>query len=104
MIKPSKLNKGDRVAIVSLSSGILGEKALEKQLNIGIKRLKSMGVEPVFMSNALKGIDYIKNNPKKWAEDLKTAFKDDSIKAIICAIDGDDTYKTIPFLMDDFKF
>lgn len=28
MIKPSKLNKGDRVAIVSLSSGILGEKAL----------------------------------------------------------------------------
>lgn len=56
------------------------------------------------MPNSLKGIEYIKNNPQKRAEDLKLAFKDDSIKGIICAIGGDDTYKTILYLMEDQEF
>lgn len=29
---------------------------------------------------------------------------DDEIKAVICAIGGDDTYKTIPYLMEDKEF
>ena len=104
LIKPKKLNVGDKVAIVSLSSGILGEPSTKKQLNLGVKRLKEIGLEPVFMPNALQGLDYVKNNPQERAKDLKLAFKTPSIKGIICSIGGDDTYRTIPFLMEDDEF
>jgi muramoyltetrapeptide carboxypeptidase LdcA involved in peptidoglycan recycling len=103
-IKPKKLIVGDKVAIVSLSSGILGEPFVRHQLELGIKRLKQLGLEPVFMPNSLKGIEFIQNNPHHRASDLKLAFDDESIKGIICAIGGDDTYKTIPFLMEDEEF
>ena len=93
-----------RFAIVSLSSGILGEPELKYQLELGVKRLNELGLEPIFMPNTLKGLNYIFDHPEKRASDLKEAFKDDSIKGIICAIGGDDTYKTIPYLMDDKEF
>ena len=50
-----KLRKGDKVAIVSLSSGMLGEEFCSHNIEIGVKRLKEYGLEPVFMPNALKG-------------------------------------------------
>lgn len=104
MIKPKQLKKGDKIAIVSLSSGILGEPKVKHQVELGIKRLEELGLEPVFMPNALKGLDFVKNNPSKRADDLRLAFKDPTIKGIICAIGGDDTYKTIPYLMnEEFK-
>lgn len=101
MIKPKQLKKGDKIAIVSLSSGILGEPKVKHQVELGIKRLEELGLEPVFMPNALKGLDFVKNNPSKRADDLRLAFKDPTIKGIICAIGGDDTYKTIPYLMNE---
>ena len=103
-MKPEMLKKGDKVAIVSLSSGILGEPYIKHELNLGIKRLKEFGLIPVFMPNSLKGVEFIKNNPEARADDLKEAFKNDEIRAIICAIGGDDTYKTIPYFMEDKEF
>ena len=91
MQKPNPLKRGDKVAIVSLSSGMLGEKSCSHNLEIGIRRLKEFGLEPVFMPNALKGLDYLNRYPQKRAEDLKAAFLDPSIQAIICAIGGNDT-------------
>lgn len=99
-----KLKKGDRVAIVSLSSGMLGEPFCSHNIEIGVKRLKKYGLEPVFMPNSLKGIEYLKANPKARAKDLKDAFLDDSIAGIICAIGGDDTYRLLPYLMEDAEF
>lgn len=98
------LNFGDKVAIVSLSNGILGEKYVEHELKLGVKRLKNLGLVPVFMNNSLKGFEYLKNHPEARAEDLKQAFIDKEIKMIITAIGGDDTYKTIPYLMEDKEF
>lgn len=37
-----KLRKGDKVAIVSLSSGMLGEEFCSHNIEIGVKRLKNM--------------------------------------------------------------
>ncbi len=99
-----KLRKGDKVAIVSLSSGMLGEEFCSHNIEIGVKRLKEYGLEPVFMPNALKGIEYLQNYPEARAKDLKDAFLDDSIAGIICAIGGDDTYRLLPYLMDDAEF
>ncbi|GAF36462.1 microcin C7 resistance MccF related protein [Lentilactobacillus farraginis DSM 18382 = JCM 14108] len=98
MIKPSQLHPGDRVAIVSLSSGILGESTAQHQLALGLDR------PPVIMPNALKGVTFLKHHPKARAADLKAAFADDSIKGIICAIGGDDTYRLLPYLLDDQEF
>ena len=74
-----KLRKGDKVAIVSLSSGMLGEAFCSHNIEIGVKRLREYGLETSFMPNSLKGIEYLKANPKARAKDLKDAFMDDSI-------------------------
>lgn len=90
-----------KIGIVSLSSGILGENFLKHELNIGINRLKKYGIEIEFLPNSLKGIEFIKENPKARASDLISAFKDDSIDMILCAIGGEDTYRLLPYLFDN---
>lgn len=104
MNKPKALVRGDKVAIVSLSSGMLGEDFSRHEITLGIKRLNGFGLEAVFMPNALKGMEYLKNHPEARAQDLKAAFMDASIKGIICAIGGDDTYRLLPYLMEDEEF
>lgn len=104
MIKPKALKKGDKVAVLSLSSGMLGEEFCSHQLKIGKKRLENLGLEPIFMPNALKGIDYLKDHPEARAQDLKDAFQDSDIKGIFCAIGGDDTYRLVPYLLEDKAF
>lgn len=104
MIKPEPLKRGDKIAIVSLSKGLLGMPFCKHELEIGIKRLKEFGLEPVIMPNALKDLKHLDEHPEERASDLKQAFMDSSIKAIITAIGGNDTYKLIPYLMEDEEF
>lgn len=104
MIKPKKLNRGDKVAIVSLSRGLLGMPFCKHELDIAVKRLKEFGLVPVIMDNSLKDMEYLHNHPEDRAADLKQAFLDKEIKGIITAIGGDNTYKTIPYLMEDEEF
>lgn len=103
-MKPSRLNKGDKVAIITLSRGLLGMPFIKHELDLGIKRLEEFGLVPVIMDNSLNDMDYVASHPEERAADLKQAFLDDSIKAIICAIGGDDTYKTFEYLMEDKEF
>ena len=85
MQQARKLRRDDKVAIVSLSSGMLGEEYCSHNIEIGVRRLREYGLEPVFMPNALKGVEYLKNHPEARAADLKLAFLDDTIAGIICA-------------------
>ena len=89
------------LAIVSLSSGVIGESFVSHEKEIGVERLKSFGLEVRFMPNALKGIDYLKAHPEKRAEDLIEAFRDPEIGMILCAIGGDDTYRLLPYLLEN---
>ena len=43
MLKPAPLHVGDHVAVVSLSSGTLGELTQQHQLNRGLKRMRQLG-------------------------------------------------------------
>ncbi len=104
MNKPKKLSSGDKVAIVSLSQGILGEPCAAHELALGEKRLAELGLIPEYMPNAKKGIKYLHDHPEARASDLKQAFLDPSIKGILCAIGGEDTIKTVPYLLDDSEF
>jgi muramoyltetrapeptide carboxypeptidase LdcA involved in peptidoglycan recycling len=50
------------------------------------------------MPNSLKGGDYLYKNPQAHAEDLMTAFKDESIKGIFANIGGEDSIRLIPYI------
>ena len=95
------MQKVKTVAIVSLSSGVLGEDFVQHEVKIGLERLRRFGLEVKFMENALKGLDYLKEHPEKRAEDLLQAFSDDSIDMILCAIGGEDTYRLLPYLFEE---
>ena len=88
------------VAIVSLSSGIIGENSVRFEVEIGLRRLAAYGLKVRFMPHALKGLDYVKAHPEKRAEDLLEAFRDPEIDMILCAIGGDDTYRLLPYLFE----
>lgn len=51
-----KLDKENKVAIVSLLRWILGMSYCKHKLELGLKRLKSSDLEPIIMPNALKEI------------------------------------------------
>ena len=89
------------VAIVSLSSGILGEPFIEFEKNIGVTRLEEFGLQVRFMPHALSGLDYIRNHPKERAQDLLEALNDPEIDMIMTAIGGDDTYRLLPYLFEN---
>ena len=60
MIKPNALKKGDKIAIVSLSWGGLGDAGLIHKYYIAKDRLeKDFGLTVVTMPNALKGTDFV---------------------------------------------
>lgn len=104
MLKPQQLHSGDRVALVSLSSGVMGEDFAAHEYQRGQQRLRALGLVPVTMPNALKGIDYLAAHPEARAADLKQAFTDTSIAGIFCAIGGIETYRLAPYLLDDPAF
>lgn len=98
MLKPQRLQKGDKVAIVSTSAGTLGEKWAIHKLDIARERLEALGLEVVVMKNALKGRNYLYEHPEARAEDFMEAFRDSSIKAIFNAIGGDDSIRLLPYI------
>lgn len=99
MKKPKHLERGDKVAIVSLSRGMLGEENFIHKYFLAKERLeKDYGLIVVTMPNALKGIDYLYCHPEARAQDLMAAFADDEIKAVFNAIGGDDTIRLLPYI------
>lgn len=105
MIKPMKLNKGDTIAIVSLSSGMAGDSEYMHKYLHGKKRLEEdFGLKVIAMPNALKGSKYLDKHPEKRAEGFMNAIKDKNIKGIFCNIGGDDTIRLLPYIdFDEIK-
>ena len=99
MIKPKHLQKGDKIAIVSLSWGGLGDEKLIHKYYIAKERLENdFELEVVTMPNALKGSKFVYEHPELRAQDLMDAFKDETIKGIFCAIGGDDSVRLLPYI------
>lgn len=96
--KPKKLNEGDTIATISPCWGIAGAAEAVWKYNIGKKRLEEIGLKVVAAPNSMKGEEYLRNNPKARAEDILWAFENDSVKAIIANIGGNDSLKVLPFL------
>lgn len=95
--QPPRLRAGDKVAIVSLSSGMahLFPWVYEQ----GLKRIKEVfQLEPVEFPTARQSSAYLSANPKARANDINAAFGDPSIKAIIATIGGNDQVRILPHL------
>lgn len=102
LLKPKKLNEGDKITTVSPSWGGAGDKDLLWRYEQGKKRLEdTFGLQVVEMENTLKGTDYIYAHPEKRAEDLMQAFSDKSINGIFACIGGIDSIRLLPYI--DFE-
>lgn len=96
MIKPPKLQSGDRIAVVSTSWG--GAAARPHRYEAGKRQLtEAFGFELVEMPHTRKDAEWLARNPQARAEDLMAAFADPSIRGIIAAIGGDDSILTLPY-------
>ncbi len=99
MLKPERLKKGDKIAVVSLSWGGLGDDMFIHKYDIAKERLeRDFGLEVVAMPHALKGSEFVYAHPELRAKDLMDPFADPSIKGIFCAIGGDDSIRLLPYI------
>jgi muramoyltetrapeptide carboxypeptidase LdcA involved in peptidoglycan recycling len=101
LLKPPKLNKGDKIATISPCWGAAGEKNIVWKYRIGKLRLEEMGLKVVAAPNSMKGEEYLQSNPEARAEDILWAFENIDIKAIIANIGGNDSEKVLPYLNVD---
>lgn len=99
IIKPEKLKKGDKIAIVSLSWGGAGDPVINDRYKLAKKRLEEdFELQVITMPHALKGSEFVDNHPELRAKDLMDAFKDPDIKAIFSAIGGSDSIRLMPYI------
>lgn len=97
MVKPPKLQPGDKVAAISLSWG--GPGTFPHRYQAGKHHLQAtFGVQVVETRHALRAAEWLWRNPPARAADLMEAFADSLIKAIIATIGGDDEIRTLPFV------
>ncbi len=97
LIKPHKLNPGDKVAIVSPSWA--GASVFPERYSAGKKQLEAeFGLVAVEAPNAMLNAEENADNPQKRAADINWAVQNDEIKAIIPVIGGDDAVRLLPFL------
>ncbi|MEE4419019.1 S66 family peptidase [Streptomyces bugieae] len=90
---PPKPAPGDRIAIISPSSGLPG--ALPLPYELGLKRLREdFGLEPVEYPATRK----MGATPQERADDIHAAFADPTIKAVMATIGGDDQITVLPLL------
>jgi muramoyltetrapeptide carboxypeptidase LdcA involved in peptidoglycan recycling len=96
VLYPPKPAPGDRVAIVSPSSGLPA--VLPLPFELGLRRLtESFGLIPVeYPATRRMGA-----SPTERAADLHAAFADPSVKAVIASIGGDDQITVLPHLDRD---
>lgn len=99
LIKPGKLNVGDTVATISISGGRAGDADMIERYHVGKNRLENIfGLRVIETPNALKGSDFLYQNPKARADDLKYALLNPEIRAIMTNMGGDDTYRLLPYI------
>lgn len=97
LIKPPILQRGDKVAAVTLSWA--GAAAFPHRYEAGKKQLQeAFGVEVIETPNALKSADELFCHPELRAQDLMWAFENPDIKAVFSIIGGDDSIRLLPYI------
>lgn len=96
-IRPPRLKPGARVAALSLSSGFVTEVMARYQA--GVRQCaKEFGWEVVPTPNALRGPDFLYENPQARADDLHWALENPDVHGLVSIIGGDDSIRVLPHL------
>lgn len=82
-MKPNKLNKGDKVALIT-PSGF----ATEEKINIAIENIKSFGLEVYHTDRIFAKYGYLAGTDDERLADLHEAFENEEVKAIFCVRGG----------------
>lgn len=83
LIKPTKLKKGDTIAIIA-TSGEVDIKKIKK----AVKFFENLGFKVKLGKHIKKSINYLAGSDEERLEDIHNAFLDNEVKAIICARGG----------------
>ena len=93
VIKPPRLNAGDKLALVAPGSYISKE-----ELQDSIKNLNQLGFETTYSEKILLQSGYFAGTDKDRAEDLMEKFSDKSVNGIVCARGGYGCSRILPLL------
>jgi len=92
-IKPPRLVRGDRLALVAPASGF-DKKAFLR----GKEKLEEMGFEVVHRQDIFDRTDYLAGSDERRRDELEEAMSDDSIKGVICVRGGYGTMRLLSML------
>lgn len=96
-VRPPRLVRGSRVAALSLSSGFVTE--VLSRYEAGVRQCaQAFGWQMVPAPNALRGPEFLYENPQARADDLHWALKNPEIHGLVSIIGGDDSVRLLPFL------
>lgn len=93
VIKPKRLKKGDRIALVTPGSYIS-----EKELQDSIKNLDELGFEVTFSKRLMLQNGYFSGTDEERAEDLMEMFERNDVDGIMCARGGYGCARILPLL------
>ena len=93
VIKPPRLKKGDKLALVTPGSYI-SNKEKEKS----IENLESLGFEVVYSDKLMLMNGYFSGSDKERADDINEMFKREDIKGIVCARGGYGCARILPHI------
>ncbi|MBR6748788.1 MAG: LD-carboxypeptidase [Clostridia bacterium] len=98
MVKPHALRPGDTVCTVSPSLGCAGDPAVRWKYELGVQRLRELGLNVIAAPHSMKGSAYLAEHPQARAEDILWAFSNPDVRAVIANIGGSDSERILPFL------
>src|SRR5687767_5643893 len=94
MLKPERLRKGDRVAIVAPASSFQRE-----EFDKGVREIEQLGFEPVFDDSVFaRHAGYLSGTGDLRAQAFLGAWRDPSVKALIGVRGGYGSVHLLPFL------
>lgn len=100
MIKPKRLHKGSKIAVISPSSGL--PYLFPGIYEMGLNNLRELfGFEVVEYPTARMPGDRLYKHPEWRAKDINDAFQDESIDGIICSIGGYESVRILKYLHVD---
>ncbi|WP_280771620.1 S66 family peptidase [Salipaludibacillus daqingensis] len=100
MLKPKRLKKGSKIAIISPSNGLAS--LFPEIYELGLKNMEEiLGFTIVEMPTARMSPEDLYENPQIRANDINKCFADDSIDGMITTIGGYESVRILPFLDTD---
>lgn len=96
MIYPTFIKKGDTIGVSAPSNGVTRE-AKVNQLNMAIEKLNEKGYQILETSHVRYNLDYASSDARTRALELENLYKNQDVKAIICATGGEFLLEMLTF-------